>query len=130
MDDGLFQFDAPYRIGHLNKHITLLKQTDIKDAATRITRKQWVNQLGFKVWARIEPLRGNAYVEAYKEGIKDIIKITIRYRKDITTDMVVRYKDTMYVIDTIIDPGEAHAKLELMCRIQTQGINGVSESDT
>ena len=44
--------------------------------------------------------------------------------------MLVRYKDKLYAIDTIIDPGEAHAKLELMCKIQAQGFNGVSESDT
>lgn len=130
MNDGFFQFDAPYRIGQLNKRISLLKQADVKDESTRITRKQWCDALGFKIWARIEPLRGAAFLDAYKEGTKDIIKITIRYREGITTDMLVRYKDKLYAIDTIINPGEAHAKLELMCKIQAQGFNGVSESDT
>lgn len=130
MNDGLFQFDAPYRIGHLNKRISLFVQSDVKDEATHITHKQWIDALGFKVWARIEPLRGAAFLDAYKEGTKDIIKITIRYRKGISTDMMIRYCDKLYTIDTIIDPGEAHAKLELMCKIRTQGFSHVSDSDT
>jgi hypothetical protein len=35
--------------------------------------------------------------------------------------MFVKYRDKLYTIDTIIDPAEAHAKLELMCKIRETG---------
>ena len=41
-----------------------------------------------KVWARIEPLRGRAYYEQYKEKTEDLSKITIRYRKNIDNSNV------------------------------------------
>lgn len=73
-----------------------------------------------KIWARIEPLRGRAYYEQYKEKTEDLSKITIRYRNNINNSMVVQYKNKLYRINTVIDPYEAHIKLELMCSIKEQ----------
>lgn len=120
MNDGVFQNDAPYKTGHLNKRVTLLKLTEVEDEYN-LTHQELVDAVGHKVWAKIEPLRGAAYIEAHKEGAKDTIRITIRYRANITTDMFVQYRDKLYTIDTIIDPAEAHAKLELMCKIREAG---------
>ena len=120
MNDGVFQNDAPYKTGHLNKRVTLLKLTEVEDEYN-LTHQELVDAVGHKVWAKIEPLRGVAYIEAHKEGVKDTIRITIRYRANVTNDMFVKYRDKLYTIDTIIDPAEAHAKLELMCKIREAG---------
>lgn len=120
MNDGVFQNDAPYKTGHLNKRVTLLKLAEVEDEYG-LTHQDMVDAVGHKVWAKIEPLRGAAYIEAHKEGIKDTIRITIRYRENVTTDMFVKYRKKLYTIDTIIDPAEAHAKLELMCKIRETG---------
>nr|DAF80605.1 MAG TPA: Putative head tail adaptor [Caudoviricetes sp.] len=122
MNDGVFQNDAPYKTGHLNKRVTLLKLAEVEDEYG-LTHQDMVDAVGHKVWAKIEPLRGAAYIEAHKEGVKDIIRITIRYRANVTNDMFVKYRDKLYTIDTIIDPAEAHAKLELMCNIREAGEN-------
>ena len=122
MNDGVFQNDAPYKTGHLNKRVTLLKLTEVEDEYN-LTHQELVDAVGHKVWAKIEPLRGAAYLEAHKEGVKDTIRITIRYRANVTNDMFVKYRDKLYTIDTIIDPAEAHAKLELMCKIREAGEN-------
>lgn len=120
MNDGVFQNDAPYKTGHLNKRVTLLKLTEVEDEYN-LTHQELVDAVGHKVWAKIEPLRGAAYLEAHKEGVKDTIRITIRYRANVTNDMFVKYRDKLYTIDTIIDPAEANAKLELMCKIREAG---------
>ena len=120
MNDGVFQNDAPYRTGHLSKRVTLLKFEETEDEYG-LTHQGMVDAVGHKVWAKIEPLRGAAYIEAHKEGVKDTIRITIRYRANVTTNMFVKYRDKIYTIDTIIDPAEAHAKLELMCKIRETG---------
>ena len=124
MNDGVFQNDAPYKTGHLNKRVTLLKLTEVEDEYN-LTHQELVDAVGHKVWAKIEPLRGAAYLEAHKEGVKDTIRITIRYRANVTNDMFVKYRDKLYTIDTIVDPAEAHAKLELMCKIREAGENPV-----
>ena len=122
MNDGVFQNDAPYKTGHLNKRVTLLNLNEVEDEYN-LTHQELVDAVGHKVWAKIEPLRGTAYIEAHKEGVKDTIRITIRYRANVTNDMFVKYRDKLYTIDTIIDPAEAHAKLELMCKIRETGEN-------
>ena len=128
MNDGVFQNDAPYKTRHLNKRVTLLKLAEVEDEYG-LTHQDMVDAVGHKVWAKIEPLRGAAYIEAHKEGVKDIIRITIRYRANVTNDMFVKYRDKLYTIDTIIDPAEAHAKLELMCKIREAGENPVEPAE-
>lgn len=76
-----------------------------------------------KVWARIEPLRGRAYYEQYKEKTEDLSKITIRYRKNIDNSMLVKYRNNLYEIKNVIDPYESHIKLELMCSIKKSGVS-------
>ena len=47
----------------------------------------------------------------------------MRYRENIDNSMLVKYKNKLYRINTIIDPYEAHVKLELMCSIKKVGAN-------
>ena len=122
MNDGVFQNDAPYRAGHLDKRVCLLKYSEAEDEYG-LTHQSLVDAVGHKVWAKIEHLRGVTYLEAHKEGMKDTIRITIRYRQGVTTDMFVEYRGTIYTIDNIVDPAEAHAKLELMCKVRETGEN-------
>lgn len=108
-------------IGTLDKRVQLLKYEDVKNAGSSITHKMLVPAFSNRIWARIEPTRGLLYYEQYKNKTEDLIKITIRYRKDINDSMFIKYKDVLYAIKTIIDPYEAHVKLELMCNIKNRG---------
>ena len=107
-------------IGTLDKRVTILKYEDV-ETPYNLTQKKLMPFL--KIWARIEPLRGRAYYEQYKEKTEDLSKITIRYRNNINNSMVVQYKNKLYRINTVIDPYEAHIKLELMCSIKRAGEN-------
>ena len=51
----------------------------------------------------------------------ELYKITIRYRSGITDGVLIRYKDVVYKVKTVIDPYEEHTKLELMCHIYKRG---------
>nr|DAY37796.1 MAG TPA: head-tail joining protein [Caudoviricetes sp.] len=35
--------------------------------------------------------------------------------------MLIKYKDVVYKVKTVIDPYEEHTKLELMCHIYKRG---------
>lgn len=133
MNDGVFQNDAPYRIGHLDKRVSVLQLSDVDDSDGVLTHQEKKDALGHKIWARIEPLRGREYIEAHKKGVADVVRITVRYRSNIIPGMSIKYRDNIYEIDNIIDPAEAHAKLELMCSIRAAGeekASNVSDSNT
>lgn len=136
MNDGVFQNDAPYRIGHLDKRVTILHLIDHDDVDGVLTHQGREDAIGHKIWARIEPMRGRAYIETHKKGVADVVKITVRYRESIVPGMSVMYRDNVYEIDNVIDPAEAHAKLELMCSIRNAGLEieapnqNVSDSNT
>ena len=80
-------------IGTLDKRVTILKYEDV-ETPYNLTQKKLMPFL--KVWARIEPLRGRAYYEQYKEKTEDLSKITIRYRKNIDNSMLVKYRNNLY----------------------------------
>lgn len=105
-------------IGTLDKRVVILKHEDV-ETRYNLMQKKLVPFL--KVWARIEPLRGRDYYEQYKEKTEDFTKITVRYRDSIDNTMLVQYRNKQYRINTVIDPYEAHVKLELMCSIKRTG---------
>ena len=106
-------------IGRLNKQVEVFQYKDEKKDG--ITKQVLVRAIPNRIWARIEPLRGRQYMEVYKEKLEEVHKITIRYRKGITAGMLIKYQDTTYKINTVVDPYMGHVKLELMCSIHTEG---------
>ena len=105
-------------IGTLDKRITILKYEDI-ETQYNLTQKKLVPFL--KVWARIEPLRGRAYYEQYKEKTENFTKITVRYRESIDNSMLVQYRNKLYKINTVIDPYTQRSTVELMCSEKRAG---------
>lgn len=109
-------------IGKLNRRITFVKNVDYK-TPSGLTKKRYED--AFSVWAKIEPARGKLYHEQFKEKIKDSVRITIRYRKDIDEGMLVKYSSNgntrIWKIDTIINPNEGNITLELMCSESIMG---------
>ena len=107
-------------IGSLDKKVTILKYEESTDEYG-LTHQRLVDAIGNTVWARIEPARGKTYYEQARDKTEFITKITIRCRKGITPDMLVRYGNTTYKVTSVVDPYEAHVKLELMCNLKKAG---------
>lgn len=107
-------------IGSLDKKVIILKYEESTDEYG-LTHQSLVDAIGNTVWARIEPARGKTYYEQARDKTEFITKITIRYRKGITPDMLARYGNTTYKVTSVVDPYEAHVKLELMCNLKKAG---------
>jgi len=98
--------------GKLNRKINLIKYVEVENEIGELEQK--LNSYK-KIWARIEPTKGKEYLENKKIQAEQMYKLTVRYREDITTDMLIKYKDKLLNINAIIDPYMAHERLELMC---------------
>lgn len=107
-------------VGMLNRRVSILKYVEAADEYG-LTHQELTDAIGHKIWARIEPARGKTYYEQRRDKVELITKITIRYRQGITEDMLVRYGDKTWKITSVVDPYEAHIKLELMCNIKRSG---------
>ncbi|WP_279002463.1 phage head closure protein [Acidaminococcus fermentans] len=107
-------------IGTLDKRIRLLKYAETEDEYG-LTHQTLVDAIGHRLWARIEPARGKTYYEQYKDKVELVTKITVRYRPGITDAMLVQYGGQTYKITSVVDPYQAHVKLELMCNLKRVG---------
>jgi SPP1 family predicted phage head-tail adaptor len=67
------------------------------------------------VWAAVEQLSGRQLFAAKQAQSEISVKVTIRYRTDVTTAMSVVYLTHTYQIDAVIDFEARHESLELLC---------------
>lgn len=107
-------------IGMLNRRITLLQYVETVDEYG-LTHQELKDAIGHPIWAKIEPARGRTYYEQTRDKVELITKITIRYRPGIDENMLVQYGTKTYKITSVVDPYEAHIKLELMCNLKKAG---------
>jgi SPP1 family predicted phage head-tail adaptor len=98
--------------GQLRHKITI--QQPIKNSWEEIT--QWLDVAS--VWARIEPLRGQEYLELRHANAEETGRITIRYRPDVTPAMRIAWGSRIYNILAILDPDEQHKLLQIMVKEQ------------
>lgn len=98
--------------GRLKKHIEIWRYTDtVNDAGSNVNRLEKVHT----VYGEIRPTRGSQYTEYYKELHQLSVKITIRFWKDLRPTDILKYHDTQYDIQSIINPEQADYILECMC---------------
>jgi len=69
-----------------------------------------------KVWAAIEPLRGQEFFAAFRESAVVTTRIRIRYREGINRTMIVRHGGLEFEILHIIHPNLDKRELQLMCK--------------
>ena len=107
-------------IGSMDKKIHILQYVD-KEDEYGLTQQEKEDVIGHSIWARMEPFRGKEYYEQFKDKVQETIKVTIRYRKGINTNMLISYQGVLYEIQTISDVYMAHVKLEIICRRLQRG---------
>lgn len=108
-------------IGTMDRKIDVYGYQDVKNSIG-MTEKKPVKL--YSTWARIEPLRGREYYEAQRIKDENSFKIIIRYRKNIDSNMLIKYQGYMLQIQNIADPYMAHDTLELHCIERVRGKNG------
>lgn len=105
--------------GKLDRRITFYALKEIEDTETKMTGQQMTPIIS--TYARIEGTRGKEYYEAQRINNENTFKITIRYRKCITEDMIIKYGKDIYYINSIVDPYMKHESLEIYCTVKKRG---------
>lgn len=111
-------------IGRTNKRITFCRYLETENEL-----KQLQQQLKpFRtVWASVEPKSGREYLEAGKERPELTYVITVRYQKDISEDMFIRYQERLFAIQSVRNIREANEMLEILCTEKKDEKRKVSE---
>lgn len=99
-------------IGRTNKRITFCRYEEKENALSQT--EQALEEIK-TVWASVEPTRGREYQEAQRVRPELTYKVTTRYHKGITPDMLIKFKDRFFNIVSIINVREQNAMLEIVC---------------
>jgi len=101
--------------GKLDKRVIIQEKRVVIDPETFLPVEAWVDF--DTVWAAVEPIRGREYFAAAAVNAESTIRVRIRYRKGITSDMRVKYGDRLLeIISPPIDPEEKHVEIHLMTK--------------
>lgn len=100
-------------IGEMRQRITFQKKLPTPDgyAGHAVIWQDVVT-----VWASISPLSGREYFYAHQIKAEITHRIKTRYRTDVTAEMRIKYGERRFKIESIIDLGERHEFLEMLCR--------------
>ena len=100
------------RSGELNKRIELQIPTRSQSSG------EWIDTYTTQatIWGAIEPLSGNRLFLAQQANSQIQGVIRIRYRKDVTPKMRVKYNNRYFQIISIINKDESNKELQLWYR--------------
>jgi len=102
----------------LRHRVSILKKTTGTDSDGYPT-EVWGTHA--TIWAEVKPIAGREYFTAAAVQAEHQVRFTMRYRKDITTDMRLRYDNQDYEIKAILDLGGQRTWLQVMGEVITSG---------
>lgn len=79
-----------------------------------VTTESW--ELLVTVWAKAEPISGREYFQAAAVNRESSVRFTIRYRRGVTPEMMIRWRGADYSIESVINPGGRNTALEILAR--------------
>lgn len=101
------------KIGDLRHRITFQEKVEVPDGY----KGQVVTwQPVIVLWASVEPLSGREYFYGHQIKAEVTHRVKIRYNEKITTEMRIEFRSRHLAIESIIDPEERHALLEIFAR--------------
>lgn len=68
------------------------------------------------VWASVEPLQGREFLAAMALQSQTTVRIRMRYRPGVTSQMRVLWGGRIYGIESVIEPQSRRHALQLMCK--------------
>lgn len=68
------------------------------------------------VWASVEPLQGREFLAAMALQSQTTVRIRMRYRSGVTSQMRVLWGGRIYDIESVIEPQSRRHQLQLMCK--------------
>jgi len=105
--------------GRLDKRVTLQTPTETQDSTYGSVQQSWSNTA--TLWGAIEPLSGREWLQARQQADEISLRVTIRWRSDVTNKCRFAYGSRTFEIMAIIDHDEMNEFLVLMCRELVNG---------
>jgi SPP1 family predicted phage head-tail adaptor len=99
--------------GELNRRISILNQTNLPNSYGEV-ENTW-NTLAI-TWAKVRTLQGRELFQAGQVHADVTVKVTIRYRDDVQTNMQIQYGNRTFRIVYIVNVDEDYRYLELSCK--------------
>lgn len=106
------RFVKPIDPGRLNQRVMIYGYRDVETELGAVRSK--LSPIA-EVWAEIKPVRGEEFLEYYREANKLQFKVTIRYYPNLTEKHVLIFHDRQFQIDAIINLMEANLYQEIYC---------------
>lgn len=100
------------QIGKLRHPIDIQKPEYTQDPESGEMYETWVRVA--REWARAEGISGKEFVAAAAEQSSTTVRVTLRYREDLTTSMRFKHVGKVYNIKAIL-PDNDHKLLVCMC---------------
>ena len=105
MDKVLHAGTLRFRAAFLQRQVTV---------AHGIPSERWAT--AFSCWCNMEPLSGKEFWEAAAVNRENEVRLTIRFRRDVSPDMRISLNGVVYDITAITDARNRHVMLEIMAR--------------
>ena len=102
--------------GMLNKRITIQELTAGSPTQDTFGQPSESWTTFSEVWAAVEPIQGREFWAQQQVQSEVTVRIRLRYLEGVTTQMRVSYAGKIYAIESVIDPKERHAEMQLMCK--------------
>lgn len=99
------------RAGTLRKLVTIQTITRADDGAGGFT-ETWTDTA--TVRAAVAPLEGREQLEAMQTGLRQPVRVRMRYRAGVTTAQRLVYEGRTLEIQSVVDPEERHRELVLL----------------
>ncbi len=99
--------------GERNKRVTIQEKNIVRDSIGNQT-EVWHDIA--TVWAAIQPLSGREYWAARQINAEITTKVTMLYRRGVTTEHRLMLGPRALGILEVVNPNEGNAELVLMCK--------------
>ena len=102
----------PVNPGRLNHRVKIFSYRDVETELGAVRSELYEVA---EVWAEIKPLRGEEFLEYYRETNELQFRVTIRYRQGVDEKCVLDFNGRQFTIDSVINLMEANIYLEIYC---------------
>ncbi|MCX7570408.1 phage head closure protein [Tumebacillus sp. DT12] len=102
-------------------HLIKIQVSDLSRDADGLAVETWRDHLTIR--GAVEPLQGREYDSAAAVNAEVTVRVRIRFQSGITSEMRLVYDGRIFNIKSVIDPGERHNELHLMCT-EVVGMSG------
>lgn len=110
-----------YAVGDMRERVTIHVRSLTAPAFSSPSNFTETYDTGTRVWAFVANVSlvgsGRQEFDSINIILRSTHKMVIRYRGNITTENVIRWRGEAYKILKIIDPEERHQYLELYCNV-------------